>query len=55
MNKDTKNEYMGIVALVVLILLALVLLYYFFSHQAVKVERMDKNVPIEVTPVNDHK
>lgn len=55
MKKDTENEAIGIIGIIVIIILAAIGLYYFFSHRpptALETQQ-PPTVPLEVPhPVN---
>lgn len=56
-RRDTENEGIGIVSIVIIVILSTIGLYYFFSsrHHAVNNESVKTSAPLEVpAPPHDH-
>ena len=56
-KRDTENEGIGIVSIVIIVILSAIGLYYFFGyrHHAVHNESVNISVPLEVpAPPHDH-
>ena len=47
MNKDDKNEYIGIATLIIVVILAVLGIYYYFSHSPHSSKVSNTHPPLE--------